>query len=245
MWRCSVVALIMIVAIVCSGCVTAGNHVAAAFSGAAVSAAAPLVWRSAAPMIALAGVEAGAVACVLAFHASDMATAMIMVELYTVGVVGHRRRSVVVGAITAVGVIAVIIAVDGTLDLGGVVIRLPLVFLALATGDVVRTRAALAEATRERVRRESREREEKGVAERARSDCGSPVSCTTLSPTPWSRSTYGQRLRSICTSHLTRTLSRTSRPHRPPPCATSARRSNSCATSGTRRRPRPPQDWTL
>ena len=128
----------------------------------AVVAAAPLAWRSSAPMIALAGVEAGAVACALAFHASYMATAMIMVELYTVAVVGHRQRSIVVGAITAIGVIAVIIAVDGTLDLGGVAIRLPLVFVALALGDVVRTRTALAEATRERAQREAHEREDEG-----------------------------------------------------------------------------------
>jgi signal transduction histidine kinase len=128
----------------------------------AVVAAAPLAWRSSAPMIALAGVEAGAVACTLAFHASYLATAMIMVELYTVAVIGHRQRSIVIGAITSIGVIAVIIAVDGTLDLGGVAIRLPLVFVALALGDVVRTRTALAEVTRERARRVAHEREEEG-----------------------------------------------------------------------------------
>jgi signal transduction histidine kinase len=128
----------------------------------AVVAGAPLAWRSSTPMIALAGVEAGAVACALAFDASYVATAMIMVELYTVAVVGHRQRSIVIGAITAIGVIAVIIAVDGTLDLGGVAIRLPLVFLALAAGDVVRTRTALGEAMRERAQREAHEREEEG-----------------------------------------------------------------------------------
>lgn len=130
--------------------------------GLAVVAAAPLAWRSSAPMIALAGVEAGALACALAFHASYMATALIMVELYTVAVVGHRQRSIVIGAITAIGVIAVIIAADGTLDLGALAIRLPLVFVALALGDLVRTRAALGEATRERARRDAYQREEEG-----------------------------------------------------------------------------------
>jgi signal transduction histidine kinase len=148
--------------LITEGLIRSGGLLAPGALVLAVAAAAPLAWRSSAPLIALAGVEAGAVACALAFHAGYMVTAMIMVELYTVAVVGHRQRSIVVGAITAMGVIAVIIAVDGTFDLGGVAIRLALVFVALAAGEVVRTRAALAEATRERAQREAHEREEEG-----------------------------------------------------------------------------------
>jgi signal transduction histidine kinase len=126
----------------------------------AVAAAAPLAWRTRAPLAALVGVEAGALLCVVAFHASWAATGMVIVQLYTVALLGDRRRSLVVGAGTAIAVIVAIVLVDGSLDLKGIAMRVPLVFLTLAFGDWIRSRRALRAAARERAEREEREREE-------------------------------------------------------------------------------------
>jgi signal transduction histidine kinase len=128
----------------------------------AVAAAAPLAWRTRAPLAALVGVEAGALLCVVAFHASWAATGMVIVELYTVALLGGRRRSLVVGAVTAIGVIVAIVLIDGTVDPKGVAMRVPLVFASLALGDTIRSRRALRDAARERAEREAREREEDG-----------------------------------------------------------------------------------
>jgi signal transduction histidine kinase len=128
----------------------------------AVVAAAPLAWRTRAPLRALVGVEVGAILFVAAFHASWAATGMVIVELYTVALLGDRKRSVVVGAVTAIVVILAIVLIDGMLDLGGVAQRVPLVFVSLAFGDWIRSRAALRAAAHERAEREEREREEEG-----------------------------------------------------------------------------------
>lgn len=128
----------------------------------ACAAAAPLVWRTRAPLTALAGVEAGALACAVAFDASYVATAMIIVELYTVALLGGRRRSIIVGGMTAIGVILAIVLIDGSVDVGGVATRVPLVCVSLAFGDTVRSRRALGAAADERAEREAREREEEG-----------------------------------------------------------------------------------
>jgi len=138
----------------------------------AIAAAAPLAWRTRAPLAALIGVEAGALLCVVAFHASWSATAIVIVELYTVALLGDRQRSLVVGAITAIGVVFAIVLIDGSVDFGGVAIRVPLVFVSLAFGDTIRSRRALRAAAEERAEREEREREEemgrRAAAERLR-----------------------------------------------------------------------------
>jgi signal transduction histidine kinase len=126
----------------------------------ALAAAAPLAWRTRAPLAALAGVEVGALSCVVAFDASWVATAMVIVELYTVALLGHRQRSLVVGAITAVAVVVAILLIDTSVELTGVAMRVALVFASVALGDTVRSRQALREAARERAEREAREREE-------------------------------------------------------------------------------------
>jgi signal transduction histidine kinase len=128
----------------------------------AVVAAAPLAWRTRAPLAALIAVEVGAVLCVAAFHAGVAATGLVLVELYTVALLGDRQRSVVVGALTAIGVILAIVLVDGALDLGAVGTRIPLVFASLALGDTLRSRQALHAAALERAQREAHEREEDG-----------------------------------------------------------------------------------
>jgi signal transduction histidine kinase len=128
----------------------------------AVAAAAPLAWRTRAPLAALVGVEAGALACVVAFDASWVSTAMVIVELYTVALLGDRQRSLVVGAVTAIGVIVAIVLIEGSVELTSFAMRVPLVFASLALGDTIRSRRALRAAAREQAVREAHEREEEG-----------------------------------------------------------------------------------
>src|SRR5260221_9880033 len=126
----------------------------------AVAAAVPLAWGTRMPLPALAGVAAGAILCDAAFDASWSATAIVAVQLYTVALLGDRLRSLIVGALTAIVVIAAIVAIDGSVDVRSIAIRVPLVFATLAVGDTVRSRRALRAADREREEREAREREE-------------------------------------------------------------------------------------
>jgi signal transduction histidine kinase len=127
----------------------------------AVAAAVPFLWRTRAPLAALAGVGIGALVCVAAFRPGYTATGMVAVELYTVALLGGRRRSLVVGAVTAIVVIAAILIIVGS-DAADVATRVPIVFASLAVGDTVRSRRALRAAADERAEREEREREEEG-----------------------------------------------------------------------------------
>jgi signal transduction histidine kinase len=126
----------------------------------AVATAAPLVWGARAPLVALLTVAAGSLVCAVAFHASWTATGIVIAELYTVALLGGRQRSLVVGTLAAIGVIVAVLLVDGAVDLQGVAMRVPLVFLSLAFGDTIRSRRALRAAAREGTEREEREREE-------------------------------------------------------------------------------------
>jgi signal transduction histidine kinase len=126
----------------------------------AVGAAVPLAWGTRTPLPALAGVAAGAILCDAAFDAGWSATAIVAVQLYTVALLGDRLRSLIVGALTAIVVIAAIVAIDGSVDVQSIAIRVPLVFATLALGDTVRSRRALRAADRERAEREARERED-------------------------------------------------------------------------------------
>ncbi len=86
---------------------------------------------------------------------------MIIVELYTVALLGgrqvHNRRRH-----DSDRVILAIVLIEGFADVGGVATRVPLVFGSLAFGDTVRSRRALRAAADERAEREAREREEGG-----------------------------------------------------------------------------------
>jgi signal transduction histidine kinase len=73
---------------------------------------------------------------------------------------GDRRRSLLVGGLTAIGVVLAIVLIDSTAELTSVVLRVALVFASVALGDMVRSRLALREAARERERLAEREREE-------------------------------------------------------------------------------------
>jgi signal transduction histidine kinase len=138
----------------------------------AVLAAAPLAFRTRAPLAALFGVEAGAIACVALFRPTWSAVALVMVALFTVALLGDRQRSLAVGAVTAIGLVITIFLLDGSLELTGAAIRLLLVVAALAVGDTVRSRRALQAAALAESRRKEREREEQSrqrvAAERLR-----------------------------------------------------------------------------
>lgn len=126
----------------------------------AIGAAAPLAWRSRAPLAALIGVELGAVICAVAFDASWSATAIVLIQLFTVALLGNRSRSLVAGAITAIGVVLAVILIDGKVELTGAALRVALVFAAVAVGDTIRSRRALRIAAHERAEREQHEREQ-------------------------------------------------------------------------------------
>jgi signal transduction histidine kinase len=138
----------------------------------AIAAAVPLAWCTRAPLAALVGVEFGAVLCALAFDASWSATAIVLVQLFTVALLGSRSRSLMVAAITATGVILAVIVIDGTLEPTGAALRVALVFAAVAVGDTMRSRRALRVAARERAQRDQHEREQaakrRAAAERLR-----------------------------------------------------------------------------
>jgi signal transduction histidine kinase len=126
----------------------------------AVLAATPLAFRRRAPLPALLAFEVGAIACVVVFRPTWTAVALGMVALFTVALEGDRQRSLVVGAVTAIGLIATIFVLDGGLEAAGATIRLLLVVAALAVGDTLRSRRALRAAASLERRREEYEREE-------------------------------------------------------------------------------------
>jgi signal transduction histidine kinase len=126
----------------------------------ALAAATPLLWRRQAPVVALFAVEAGAIACVLAFRPVWSAIAIVGVALYAVAVLGDRRRSLVVGTVTALAIIATTALLGATPEITQLALRLALVVVALALGETLRSRRALREVERERAFREEGEREQ-------------------------------------------------------------------------------------
>jgi signal transduction histidine kinase len=129
----------------------------------ALAACVPLAWRREAPMAVLLAVFCGLLACLAVFHPYDTAVFVVMIALYTVATLGGRRRSLAVGAGTAVVLVVVIVLVQHHEGLvGEAALRLALVFGALVVGDTVRSRRELAAAARARQEGEAREREAEG-----------------------------------------------------------------------------------
>jgi signal transduction histidine kinase len=126
----------------------------------ALATASTMLWRTRAPLRTLAAAEVGALACAAVFDANLAATGLIMIALYTVARFGDRRRSIIVGAITAVVVIAAVATLDEAFNLAAMALRVPLVVVALAVGELVRSRGALRTLAREREALAVREREE-------------------------------------------------------------------------------------
>jgi signal transduction histidine kinase len=84
----------------------------------------------------------------------------VLAQLLTVALLGNRSRSLIVGAITAAGVIVAIVLIEGKIELTGAALRVALVFGAVALGDTIRSRRALRAAARAQAAREQRERQE-------------------------------------------------------------------------------------
>ncbi len=129
----------------------------------ALAACVPLLWRERAPVASLLALEVGLVTCVVVFHPYDAAMGILMVQLVTVAILGDRRRSLVVGAITAIVLVVTIALLDKTgsfLDAGALA-RLLLVLGAVVVGDTVRSRGALRIVRRERQLDAARESEER------------------------------------------------------------------------------------
>ena len=122
-------------------------------------AGAPLAFRTRAPLAALVTAEAAGAACAAILSASWSVTVIVVLQLYTVALLGSRLRSLVIGGVTAMAVTIAILLIDRRLDPTGVVTRLPLIFLVLAVGNVVQSRRQLKAAAEERAERESHERE--------------------------------------------------------------------------------------
>jgi signal transduction histidine kinase len=150
------------VAMILEGLIRAGHDLPLGAYPLALVAAAPLVFRRQAPLAALLGVEAGAIACVLLFRPTWTAIALVMVALFTIALQGDRQRSLVVGAVTGIALVGTIVLLDrGSLELSRAAFKLLLILSPLAVGDILRSRRALREAALAESRREEREREEK------------------------------------------------------------------------------------
>jgi signal transduction histidine kinase len=159
-WRLDgVLAVAGAAALIAEGLIKARHGLPLGAYPLAAATAAPLAFRRRMPLAALLAVEAGAIACVALFKPSWTAVALVMIALFTVAELGDRRRSLVVGAVTAVGLAATILLEEGALQPTHVAVRLPIFVAALAVGDTVRSRRALRLAALVEGRREERERE--------------------------------------------------------------------------------------
>ena len=152
-------ALLGAAGLIVDGLVRSGSGLSPADYALAIVTAAPVLWRTVAPLRALVAVEIGALACAAVFDANLAATGLIMVQLYTVALLGDRRRSIVVGTITAAVVMVAVVLLDGAFDVGAIALRVPLVFIALGGGELVRSRRALQMIAREREQNAARELE--------------------------------------------------------------------------------------
>ena len=110
----------------------------------------PLAWSSQAPLGALLTSAAGLLVCLAVFHPYDTAVVALALALYNVARLGDRRRSLIVGAATAVFLVTVIMIIASDNLVTNTGIRVAIVLAALTVGDTVRSRRELREARRER-----------------------------------------------------------------------------------------------
>jgi signal transduction histidine kinase len=128
--------------------------------GLSLIACLPLAWSSQAPLTALLGVATGLLICVAVFQPYDTAIWVLAVPLFNVASLGDRRRSLLVGAGTAVLLVAVIMIIASDNIARNTAIRLGVVLGALVIGDTVRSRRDLRAANRERDVRIAQEHEQ-------------------------------------------------------------------------------------
>lgn len=121
--------------------------------------AAPLAIRRQAPLASLLLVGAGLFLCVVLFGLYWAVIGVAMISLYTVAVLGDRRRSLLIGAVTGVLLVLAIGLLEATGSVPEGTVRLLLVLGALIVGDTVRSRRALRQAEADRAVQRERERE--------------------------------------------------------------------------------------
>jgi signal transduction histidine kinase len=129
----------------------------------ALVTAMPLVLRRRYPLGVLVTVVPLLLVCLAVFHPDRTAAAVVMLVVFTVGLNGHRSRSLVVGALMAPVVAAGVLITSHRLGGDSVtetVAYLALVLGALAAGDAVRARQALV-----RVLAQEEERERAALAQ--------------------------------------------------------------------------------
>jgi signal transduction histidine kinase len=131
--------------------------------GLSLFACLPLAWCSQAPLTALLGVAASLLICVAVFQPYDTVIFVLALALYNVASLGDRRRSLVVGAGTAVFLVTVIMIVASDNVASNTGIRLGVTLGALVIGDTVRSRRELREARRERDIRIAQKREQESL----------------------------------------------------------------------------------
>ena len=129
----------------------------------ALIASLPLAWSREVPLAALLATVAGLLVCLAAFQPYDTAVFVLAVALYNVASLGDRRRSLIVGAGTALLLVALIMIIASDNLVRNTGIRLGVVFAALVLGDTVRSRRELREARRERDLRIAQEREHENL----------------------------------------------------------------------------------
>jgi signal transduction histidine kinase len=129
----------------------------------ALVACLPLAWSSQAPLTALLSVAGGLLVCLAVFQPYDTAIFVLAIALYHVASLGDRRRSLIVGAATAVFLVTVIMVIASDSVARNTGIRLGVALAALVVGDTVRSRRELREARRERDVRIAQEREQENL----------------------------------------------------------------------------------
>jgi signal transduction histidine kinase len=147
-------------ALVADGSVAQGHQLGPVAYVLAAATAVPLAWRRSAPLPALLAIEVGAVGCVAVFDASSSALAVAIVGLFTVGLLGGRRRALIAGGVSGVVLVVATLAVEHSVEPTGGALRLLLVLAALATGDTVRSRRALRASAAAQAMREAEALEE-------------------------------------------------------------------------------------
>ena len=126
-------------------------------AGLALVTAVPLALRRRYPLGVLVTIVPLLLVCLAVFHPDHAAAGIVMVAVFTVGLHGHRSRSLVVGALMAPVVAAGVLVTAhhlGSDSVAEAVAYLALVLGALAAGDAVRARQELVRVLAEEAERE-------------------------------------------------------------------------------------------
>jgi signal transduction histidine kinase len=161
-WRVADVVIDVVIAAVAAGALLVDplidnrlQHLPPSAYGLAVVTAAPLLARRRAPLAVLATVVPLLLADLAVFHPSRAALLIVMLLVFTVGLEGHRARSLAVGGLMAPVVAAgILITSPGDAIVLKLIAYLALVLGALVAGEALRARRALATVLLEEAERE-------------------------------------------------------------------------------------------